>query len=45
MTYRFGSDNATEENIRNIVTEAIEQTERNIEEERNESIHNKEEIK
>lgn len=37
MTFRFGNDNATEENIRNIVTEAIEQTVRNIEEERNES--------
>ena len=34
MTFRFGDENRTEENIRDIVTEAIEQTERNIEEDK-----------
>ena len=32
MTFRFGDENITEENIQDIVTEAIEQTEKNIEE-------------
>ena len=32
MTFRFGDESITEENIQDIVTEAIEQTEKNIEE-------------
>ena len=32
MTFRFGDESITEDKIRGIVTEAIEQTEKNIEE-------------
>ena len=32
MTFRFGDESITEEKIRGIVTAAIEQTEKNIEE-------------